>query len=56
MSVKRLVVRVQDQKVMDRKAELIRQWKGSRGARNLNLLSGDALRLWEAYQKAIWID
>ena len=56
MSVKKLEVRVQDQKILDRKAELIRQWKGSRGARNWSLLDGKSRRLWEDYQRLVWID
>ena len=56
MSVKKLEVRIQDQKVLDRKAELIRQWRGSRGARNWSLLDGKARKMWEEYQRLVWID
>lgn len=51
MSVKKLEVRIQDQK-----AELIRRWKGSRGARNWNLLDGKSRKMWEDYQRLVWID
>ena len=56
MSVKKLEVRIQDQKVLDRKAELIRRWKGSRGARNWSLLDDKSRRMWEDYQRLVWID